>query len=404
MSHRGTPGLMKRLNRSAILGLLREEGPLSRSDLARRLGLSPSTVTRIVVRLIEEGLVFETETVNSATGRKPTLLEFNYKAGVVIGVDVGGTTVVSVVADLRGDILFRKDIPVCSGDDRSDNLESVLSLIEELRHIQGIPPEKIRGIGVAVPSIVKEPEGIVVWAPALGWRDLHLKALLEDRFGLPSFVENDVNLAALGESRFGCAQGVTNLVAIFIGTGIGGGLILNGDLYRGRYGAAGELGYLLPTPNDLGQTYEQFGCLETLAAGPGIAQRAKAALAAGETSVLTDIDLLTAREVFEAARDADSLAIRVIEETVDYLAQAIANVTAVLNPEMVVLGGGVARSGDLLLEPIKERVRGRIPVMPEIVLSELGDEAVVQGAVALAVSATRSDVVVRDAKLSVAAG
>lgn len=403
MSHLGTPGLMKRLNRSAILGLLREEGPLPRSDLVRRLGLSPSTVTRIVGQLIEEGLVFETETISSTTGRKPTLLEFNYKAGAVIGVDVGGTQVVGVVADLRGDLLFRKDIPVSSGDDRSDNLENVLRLVGELRHVQGIPPEKIRGIGVAVPSIVKEPEGIVVWAPALGWRDLHLKALLEDRFELPSFVENDVNLAALGESRYGCAQGVKNLVAIFIGTGIGGGLILNGDLYRGQAGAAGEIGYLLPTPADLGRTYDQFGRFETLAAGPGIARRAKAALAAGETSVLADVDPLTAREVFQAARDGDSLATRVIEETVDYLAQAIANVAAVLNPEMVVLGGGVARSGDLLLEPIKERIKGTIPVVPRIVLTELGDEAVVQGAVALAIGATRSDIFVRDAKSSVAA-
>lgn len=403
MSHLGTPGLMKRLNRSAILGLLREEGPLPRSDLVRRLGLSPSTVTRIVGQLIEEGLVFETETISSTTGRKPTLLEFNYKAGAVIGVDVGGTQVVGVVADLRGDLLFRKDIPVSSGDDRSDNLENVLRLVGELRHVQGIPPEKIRGIGVAVPSIVKEPEGIVVWAPALGWRDLHLKALLEDRFELPSFVENDVNLAALGESRYGCAQGVKNLVAIFIGTGIGGGLILNGDLYRGQAGAAGEIGYLLPTPADLGRTYDQFGRFETLAAGPGIARRAKAALAAGETSVLAHMDPLTAREVFQAARDGDSLATRVIEETVDYLAQAIANVAAVLNPEMVVLGGGVARSGDLLLEPIKERIKGTIPVVPRIVLTELGDEAVVQGAVALAIGATRSDIFVRDAKSSVAA-
>jgi len=403
MSHRGTPGLMKHLNRSAILSLLREEGPISRSDLARRLGLSPSTVTRIVVQLIEEGLVLETETVDSATGRKPTLLEFNYRAGAVIGVDVGGTTIVSIVADLRGDILFRKDIPVRSGNARSDNLENVLTLIGELQQTPGIPPERIRGIGLAVPSVVKEPEGIVVWAPALGWRDLHLKALLEERFGLPSFVENDVNLAALGESRFGCAQGVKNLVAIFVGTGIGGGLILNGDLYRGQCGAAGELGYLLPTPADLGQTYDQFGRFETLAAGPGIARRAKAALAAGEASILADADPLTAREVFQAAREGDTLATRVIEQTIGYLAQAIANVAAVLNPEMVVLGGGVARSGDLLLEPIKERVKGTIPVMPEIVLSELGDEAVVQGAVALAIGATRGDVFVRDAKSSVAA-
>lgn len=397
MSHRGTPVLMKRLNRSAILKLLRGEGPLSRSELARRLELSPSTVTRIVGQLIEQGLVFETDTVDSATGRKPTLLEFNYKAGAVVGVDVGGHNAVGVVADLRGDILFRKDVPIGSGNDKSDNLESVLSLIGDLLDNRGAFPEKIRGISVGVPSIVQGREGIVLWAPALGWRNLHLKALLEDRFGLPSFVENDVNLAALGESQFGCARGLKNLVAIFIGTGIGAGLILNGDLYRGQDGAAGEVGYLLPTPADLGQTYDQFGCFESLSSGPGIAQRAQAALAAGEESVLADVDLLTAKEVFQAARNGDPLAIEVIEDTVDYLAQAVANVAALLNPEMIVLGGGVARSGKLLLEPIKGRIQGTIPIAPEIVLSELGGEAVALGAVALAIGATRGDVFVRDA-------
>lgn len=402
MSHRGTPGLMKRLNRSAILGLLREHGPLSRSDLAKRLELSPSTVTRIVGQLLEEGLVFETDTVDSATGRKPTLLEFNYKAGAVIGVDIGGNNIVGVVADLHGDILFCKDILVSRNGGETSNLDNVMALIEELRAEESVPSGKIRGIGVGVPSIVKVPDGTVVWAPALGWRDVPLKALLEQRFGLPVFVENDVNLAALGESRFGCAQGIRDLVAIFIGTGIGAGLVLNGDLYRGHAGAAGEVGYLLPTPADLGQTYDQFGRFETLAAGLGIAQRASAALTAGETSVLAGVHPLTAKDVFDAARRGDSLARQVIGDTVDYLAQAAANVATLLNPEMIVLGGGVTRSADLLLEPVKQRIVGTIPVVPDIVLCELGDEAVVQGAVALAIGATRSDVFVRDTKSSVA--
>lgn len=403
MNHPGTPGLMKRLNRSSILGLLREEGPLYRSELAKRLELSPSTVTRIVGQLIEEGLVFEADTINSATGRKPTLLEFNYKAGAVIGVDIGGNNVVGVVADLHGDILFRKDVLVNPDAGDLENLKDVLSLIEKLCNAPSVPVDKIRGIGVGVPSIVKVPDGVVVWAPALGWRDLHLKALLEEQCGLPAFVENDVNLGALGESRFGCAQGVKDLVAIFIGTGIGSGLILNGDLYRGHDSAAGEVGYLLPTPAELGQTYDQFGQFETLAAGPGIARRAETVLMTGEQSVLLNAKSLTAKDVFEAARGGDSLAVQVIDEAVDYLAQAIANVAAILNPEIVVLGGGVAGSGDLLLEPIKRRIEGTIPMEPKIKLSELGTEAVALGAVALAIDATRGDVFVQDAKSSVTA-
>lgn len=402
MNHRGTPGLMKHLNRSAILDLLREEGPLARSELARRLGLSPSTVTRIVGQLIKEGLVFETDTVDSATGRKPILLEFNYRAGAVIGVDVGGTKGVGVVADLQGDILSRKEIPIKAGDGDIDHLEDVLALIDELCHVQ-VPVEKIRGIAVGVPSIVKQPDGVVVWAPALGWRNLHLKHLLEERFGIPAFVENDVNLIALGESRFGRAQEVKNLVVIFVGTGIGSGLILNGHLYRGHDDAAGEVGYLLPTPADLGRTYDQFGSLEMQAAGPGIVRRAQAVLAGGEISSLSQIESLTVQDIFQAARDGDHLAKRVVDRTVDYLAQAIANVSTLLNPEEVVLGGEITRFGDLLLEPIQTRIQGAIPIVPKIAFCGLGHEAEIHGAIALAIAATRGDVFVRDTKSSTAA-
>lgn len=309
--------------------------------------------------------------------------EFN---DLVIGVDVGGTKVLGVIATPRGEILLRKGFFISPEADASENLEQVLALIEELYRAPEMTQGKIMGIGMGVPSVVIAPDGIVVWSPALGWRDLPLRAQLEERFGLPAAVENDVNLAALGESRFGCAQGVQNLIAIFIGTGIGSGIIVNGGLYRGHDGAAGEVGYLLPTPSDLGQTYDEFGCLESLAAGPGIVRRAKAALAGGAPSMLANVDSLTTQEVFQAARAGDRVARQVVQDTIDYLAQAVANIAAVLNPEMVVLGGGVLRAADLLLEPIKERIKGTIPAMPKIVLSELEDEGVVYGAIALAVA------------------
>jgi len=308
MNFVGNPYLMKQLNRSAILGLLREHGPLSRSDIAKLLNLSPPTVTRIVSQLIAEGLLREGETTESATkiGRPRTLLHFNFLAHIVIGVDVGGAKTTGSVADLHGDILYRKTVPSIPDGDRSRSLPAFLDFLEDLLEAAPAPREKIRGIGVGVPSFVLERDGTVVWAPALGWRDVPLKRLLEDRFGIPSFIENDVNLAALGESQFGIGRGIRNLVCIFIGTGIGGGLILNGELYRGHGGAAG-----------------------------------------GQTSLVTDngdLDKLTAKQIFQAARDGDALAQKVVTETVDYLAQAVANVACTLNPEMIILGGALTRS------------------------------------------------------------
>jgi glucokinase-like ROK family protein len=400
---------MKQLNRSAILDLLRQQGPLSRATLARRLHLSPATVSRIVGQLIEEDLVHEGEIEDSSTGRKPTLLRFNFRAHAVVGIDVGGTKMLGTVADLNGDILHRILIPSAPRGDTSGSLDLLFGLIDELVHHGPMPTEKIRGIAVGVPSIVAEKGEMVLWAPALRWRNLPLRSLLKGRFGIKTFVENDVNLAALGEHRYGAGRGVRNLVCIAIGTGIGGGLILNGDLYRGQNGAAGEVGYMIPERRYLGQIYDGFGCLETLASGRGVARRALQALQKdganvalgppyGQLSVVTPSDGLTAEHVFDAAREGDPLAQDIVAETIDYLGQAVANVISTLNPEMVILGGGMARSGDLLLEPIKEKVHGTIPMMPQVVLSELGDDAVVKGAIALAIQVTQDDIFVRETK------
>lgn len=405
MNRVGNPYLMKQLNRSAILGLLRERGPLSRSDIARLLNISPSTVTRIVSELIEEGLLCEEdETAEpvSGIGRRPTLLRFNFLARLVIGVDIGGEKTTGCVADLQGAILYRGTVSSISDGDRSKSLSSLLDFVEELIEAAPVPREKIRGIGIGVPSIVLDRDGIVLWAPALGWRDEPLKRLIEDRSGIPTFIENDVNLAALGESQFGVGRGIRNLVSIFIGTGIGGGLILNGELYRGQEGAAGEVGYMVPRPDLLDYSYHNtFGCLEGLAGGPGVARRAKEAISRGAKTSLDggngDLDVLTAKQVFQAARDGDALAQEIVTETVNYLAEAVANVACTLNPEMIILGGGLTQSDDLLLEPIRERVRRVVPFLPKIVLTQLGDDAVLYGAIALAIRATREDISVQGA-------
>ena len=396
----GNPWLMKQLNRSAILGLVRERGPLSRSDIAKLLNISPSTVTRITSQLIEEELLCEegdTDEHIHGVGRRPIMLRFNFLAHLVVGVDVGGAKTTGSVADLQGDVLHRRTVPSIPDGDQSRSLPSLLEFVEELIAAAPIPREKIRGIGVGVPSIVVDHAGTVVWAPALGWRNEPLKSLMEDQFGIPTFVENDVNLAALGESQFGVGRGVQNLACIFCGTGIGGGLIVNGELFRGHEGAAGEAGYMVPHPHLLAHSYDDaFGCLESLAGGPGVVRRAKEALGRNTETNLSAYangpNTLTAKQVFQAAREGDALAQEVVNQTVDYLAQAAANVVCILNPEMVILGGALTRSGDLLLEPVRERVRRVVPFMPQIVLTELGDDAVLYGAIALAIRATREDI------------
>ena len=389
----GRPKLMKRLNRSAILELLREQGTLSRAKIARVLSLSPATVTRIVSELMEENLVLEIGTDDSTGGRRPTLLEFNYAANAIIGVDMGGTHIVGALADLGGNILQKASLPSSSGEGQKDGLEQLIKVIEQLIGNPRLEDQELRGIGIGAPSITLHQEGIVVWAASLGWKDLPLKKILEDRFQVPVFVENDVNLAALGESWYGTGKDIDDLVCISIGTGIGAGIVIGGKLYRGYSEAAGEAGYLVPDSSYLGKHYEQFGCIETLSAGPGIVRRALAAIERDGDTLLRelvggDLKALTAEKVFEAARSGDLLAQEVVDETVDYLSIIVANVAAILNPELIVLGGGIARSADLLIEPIRQRVEGVVPVMPLIKASELGENAAVMGAIALVLHST----------------
>jgi glucokinase-like ROK family protein len=384
---------MKRLNRSAVLELLREQGPLSRARIARILHLSPATVTRIVNELMEENLVLDMGTDDSTGGRRPTLLEFNYAANAIIGIDMGGTNIVGALADLGGNILQEASLPSSSGDGRKDGLEQLIEVIEQLLRNPRLEDQELRGIGIGVPSITLHQEGVVVWAASLGWRNLPLKKILEDRFQVPVFAENDVNLAALGESWYGTGKGTGNLVCISIGTGIGAGIVIGGKLYRGHSESAGEVGYLVPDSSYLGNQYEHFGCIETLSAGPGIVRRALAMMERNGDTLLRELTggdskTLTAEKVFEAARRGDPLAQEVVDETVDYLSLIVASVAAILNPELIVLGGGVARSADLLVEPIRRRVEGVVPVMPVIKASELGESAAVMGAIAMVLHST----------------
>jgi len=380
-----TASLMRSINRSAILDLIRRHSPIARSQIAHQLHISLPTVMRIVDELVAEDLVCCRGSAESTGGRPRSLVEFNGSAYAVVGVDLGGTKMFGTIADLAGNIQHELYVPHASCEGNGDSLERLCTLIERLLAAPRPAGQRIRGIGIGAPGITLHPKGIVTLAPSLGWHNLPLKDILSERFSLPVFVENDVNLAALGELGFGAGRGARHLVCISIGTGIGAGIIVDGALYRGHDQAAGEIGYLLPGADLLGRRYEGFGALEGLASGSGIAERGRRALQAEGLEPAED---LSAEYVFAAARRHEPWAERVVSETVDYLGLAIASVSALLNPEVVILGGSVVRSADLLVDPIRERLQGAVPFLPRLVVSQLGLRAAVMGAIMLVLNAT----------------
>ncbi len=264
-----TASLMRNINRSAVLDLLRQESPLARTEIARRLNLSLPTVMRIVEELMAEELVRPLGHAASRRGRPRAMLEFSGEAHAVIGIDLGGVDWIGAIANLTGAVQHEIKL-TGNGPDAEANLERLLDLIEELLAVPLGEGQTLRGIGVGVPGLTNADEGIVAYAPSLGWRDLPLREILSARFTAPVFIENDVNLAALGEWGFGAGRGAQSLVCISLGTGMGAGIIQDGAIQRGFHRAAGEIGYLVPGPERLGQPYASFGHLESLTASAGI--------------------------------------------------------------------------------------------------------------------------------------
>jgi glucokinase len=373
-----TSSAMRDINRSAILEIIRREGPISRTAVAEKLDVSLPTVMRIVEGLVAEGFVRAQGTTEWSGGRRRPLLEFNADGFVVLGVDMGGTKMYGALSNLGGTILDEVNISR-HGSSGEDSFNYLTSLIDKLLASPKMDGRRVRGIGVGAPGVTLHKPGIVTWAYTLHWDMFPLKARLAERYDLPITVDNDVNLAALGELWFGAGQNVQNMILVAIGTGIGAGVIIDGTLYRGAQEASGEIGNLIPGREFLGKNYQDFGALESAASGTGIAARARQLLDSSRSP--QDLLDLTAEDVFDAGRKGEPWAWMVINETVDYLTVAIANLVAFFDPELVVLGGGVSRSADMLINPILARMNGMIPNPPKLVISNLGLQATVMGAI-----------------------
>lgn len=369
---------MRAINRSAVLEYFRLAQTVSRTEIANQLHFSKPTAMRIIDRLMADGLVRSVGQKEGGKGRSRELLELNTADNLVVGIDVGGSHISGVITNIGGEII--RDIRTkVVWKTPEENFETLAGVI---RKVLGWPRDNkanLLGIAIGIPGIIESQRGVVKLAPSLEWADFPLLGKLEEIFDLPVIIENDVNLAALGEHWFGAGVGVDNLIMIAIGTGIGAGIILDGKLHRGFRESSGEIGYLIPGIQFLDNQYPGFGALEIIASGRGIAERGaekRQKLVPGPA--VPDID---AAYVFQAARDGENWAVQVIAETVDYLSLAVANITVCFDPELIILGGGVSGSVDLLIEPIIKRITGAIPKVPRIEGSVLGENASILGSV-----------------------
>jgi glucokinase len=314
----------------------------------------------------------------------------------IVGIDLGGTNIAAAALPTDGSAvlafgsrLTRADLGADAVTDRI--AEAIEDVIAEVTKDTGAARSDFLGVGLGAPGPLDRDRGIVIVAPNLGWRDFPLRDRIMAAVDLPATLDNDANCATVGEWWCGAARGGRNVIGITIGTGIGGGLILNGDLYHGSSDVAGEIGHT--TIDSTGRRCKcgNYGCLEAYASGPAIAERAREALGGDEASMLPrmvdgDLSKITARTVYDAAIRGDEIAREVVRDTARFLGSGLANLLNIVNPDVVVLAGGVTEAGDALFEPLRAEVKRRAfrPAVDacRIVPGMLGGSAGVVGAVA----------------------
>ena len=321
------------------------------------------------------------------------------KGSPVLAIDLGGTKIIAAIISSSGQVVAKEYHLTLASEGPQAVTSRMFSAIEHLLNESNLGVSQLDSISIAAAGAIDSDKGLVTSSPNLpGWSDVPLRDMVSRQFGVDAFLLNDASAAALGEHRLGAGRGTANLIYITVSTGIGGGIIIGGKLYLGSRGSAGEMGHMTIDVNGPRCSCGNVGCLEVMASGAAIAREALRRLRDGESSTLSDIvagkiENITAEEVGLAAQGGDRLALEVVLRAATYLGVGLVNIVNIFNPEMIVIGGGVAKMGDLLLGPARKMVAERAFRLSagavRIVPTQLGDDAGVLGAAVFAMEQKR---------------
>lgn len=366
---KGDQRLIRDHNRGLVVNLLRTDGPMSRTELARRTGLAPSVLTQRIRDLIGEGLVVEAGKSAPNGGRPPTLLSFNPSYAYAIGVKIEHSQLLAARVNLAGEICTRYSVEF----DPYPTPETVILRVEEA--VTQLAQGRILGVGVSVSGFVDAIHGVDLYSPILGWENVPLSAPIADQLGLPVWLENDVNALTLAECWYGAGRHFQNFICLTVGEGIGAGIVIGGNLYRGAFGGAGEIGHITIDPDGPLCRCGERGCLEVYASDQFLREETKRLGLSGIPSLA------------EAAHKRVSPAQEVFSRMGRHLGIGAKNVVNLLNPEAIVLGGERMDDADLFLPAFEEAVRHhsfpeeakQLEIMP----AELGSDGFLIGAATL---------------------
>jgi glucokinase-like ROK family protein len=385
---------VKSLNKHVVVDLIRfVPGGISRAELSRHMGLTRAAVTSIINDLSGAGMVQEASGSNSG-GRRPAVLEIVADQGYVVGVDMGATHITALVADYSARVIREREIVIDINLGPEVCLEQLDRVVQQVVAEAGLQMVDINAIGLGVPGPVVIDRGVVSAPPIMpGWDDFPIRDTMQKKWGCTVRINNDAELGALGEWAYGAGRGESNLAYIKVGSGVGAGLMFDSNIYHGTTGSAGEIGHITLSENGPLCTCGNRGCLEAYAGGNAIAKRAMEEVKRGRRTQLVgfgDFYRITAKDVIMAARNGDLLSQQILAEAGSHLGTAIASLVNLFNPSIVVIGGGVAQSGDLLLDPIRSTVGNRSLAVAakavRISSALLGRRASAMGAVVQALS------------------
>ena len=359
MQRTGDLKLIQELNRSIILRTIRHYGPISRSEIAKKNKISPTTVTAAVKELIRQGLVYEDGVGVSTGGRKPVLVRFSSDSKFIIAVAITNSSIKIAEMNLEAKVRRQKIFPVynLTGKLVIDYLlKSIGQFLEEYSDLT-----KCIGISIISPGIINVDKGIIYENTKLKLKNIPLKEMVGKQFKLKTWLENDANAIALAEKRFGAYRKFKNLIYITISDGVGAGIIVNGSIFRGCRGGAGEIGHTSIDRNGIPCDCGNTGCLENYVSWPAICSKVLSSVAQGKPTMMSelvkgDISRITPSIFRDALKKNDQLAKEIMKDTAAYLATGMVNLVNLLNPDIIILGGKVAYDNQFLLSQVKKLV------------------------------------------------
>ncbi len=382
----GSPALMRETNARTILMLLKKRSPCSRADLVRETGMSAPTVGNVVSDLSKLGLVEWIGEGVSGGGRRPENLRFKADYGCLAGVEVAADALRILLTDLNGTILTEQCGPLPKDARSPDDVVELLRVsLRAVMQKHGLPWKKLLAMAVGVAGITNAKDGIVISVSSLNtWRDVPLLTMLRQHFSCALFVENDTNLAAMGEHFRGVAQSEDSFIFVAVGSGVGAGIFLNGQIVHGASWSAGEIGYLhIPHISSMQPSLYEFGALEQVLGGPGILKSWDAVSRKSGVA----LKIRKASNVLDLAREGNVAAKKIVLQRARLLKDVVLNLSLTLNPSLFVFGGELG-GHPALLEPTIEMLRKSEVAGARVLPSSLGNSAVVWGAISLAMQSS----------------